>query len=120
MRRFAAVMLSLVSIPLAAQDNGWTLRTRLELRANYRDSNEEAFALRFPFPPSFLPVGQTVGFEETVDRGRHGELSVAQIRLDANYGTIFAAHAQLHAQDKYRRNPTSEDRKTDADEMWLR
>lgn len=120
MRRFAAVMLSLVSIPLAAQDNGWTLRTRLELRANYRDSNEEAFALRFPFPPSFLPVGQTVGFEETVDRGRHGELSVAQIRLDASYGTMFAAHAQLHAQDKYRRNPTSEDRKTDADELWLR
>src|SRR5690349_23762775 len=36
------------------------------------------------------------------------------------YRDWFAAHAQLHAQDKYRRNPTSEDRKVDADELWLR
>jgi hypothetical protein len=33
---------------------------------------------------------------------------------------VFAAHAQLHAQDKYRRNPTSEDKKMDADELWIR
>jgi hypothetical protein len=120
LRRSAAVILSLLSCPLFAQTDGWSFRTRLELRANYRDSNEAKFPLRFPFPPSFLPVGQTVGFEETVNKGHHGELSVAQIRLDASYGSIFAAHAQLHAQDKYRRNPTSEDRKIDADELWLR
>ena len=36
------------------------------------------------------------------------------------YGTAFTAHAQLHGVDKYRRNPTSEDRKIDADELWLR
>ena len=76
--------------------------------------------MRFPFPSIQLPVGQSVGFEETVDAGHHGELSVAQIRLDANYGNVFAAHLQFHAQDKYRRNPTSEDRKIDADEVWLR
>jgi hypothetical protein len=116
--RLVAIVLYLFASPIFAQT--WTFRTRLELRANYRHSKETAFPLRFPFPPEFLPVGQTVGFLETVDRGRHGEFSVAQIRLDASYGNIFAAHAQLHGQDKYRRNPTSKDRKTDADELWVR
>jgi hypothetical protein len=120
MRCTASVILSLFAVPLLAQTDGWTLRSRIELRANYRDSKEAKFPLRFPFPSSFLPVGQTVGFEQTVDPGHHGELSVAQIRLDANYGTVFAAHAQFHGQDKYRRNPTSADKQTNFDELWLR
>lgn len=120
MRCITGLVLCLGSLPLFAQTDAWSFRTRIELRANYRDSDEARFPLRFPFPSSFLPVGQTVGFEQTVDPGRHAELSVAQVRLDANYGSIFAAHAQLHAQDKYRRNPTSEDRKVDADELWIR
>ena len=107
MRRLAAVIPLLFATSLYGQ---WTFGTRLELRANYRDSKEAKRALAFPFPASFLPVGQTTGFLETVDAGRHTELSVAQLRLDANYGNWFAAHAQVHGQDKYRRNPTSEDR----------
>ncbi len=117
MRRLAAVIPLLFATSLYGQ---WSFGTRLELRANYRDSKEAKRALAFPFPPSFLPVGQTTGFLETVDAGRHTELSVAQLRLDANYGNWFAAHAQLHWQDKYRRNPTSEDRQVDADELWMR
>jgi len=109
----------------AAQDSApaagtWTYKWRLELRANYRDSKEQRFPLKFPFPPSSLPPGQTVGFMETVDAGAHTELSVAQMRLDLGYGKWFAAHTQFHVQDKYRRNPTSNDRKTDADELWIR
>jgi len=123
MRRIAAAVLGLLTtIPLLAQTppaSDWTFKSRIELRANYRDSKEEKFALRFPFPPSFLPVGQTVGFEETVDAGSHVELSVAQIKLDLGYGNWFLAHTQLHAIDKYRRNPTSADRKIDADELWI-
>ena len=121
MRRFAAGALLLIPLVAAAQDTSqWTFRSRFELRANLRDSNEERFPLRFPFPLELLPVGQTVGFLETVNSGRHAEISVVQLRLDAAYGDWFAAHAQIHAQDKYRRNPTSEDRQTDADELWLR
>ncbi len=121
MRRIAGVMLCLLALPLVAQtSNDWFFKERIELRANYRDSHEQQFQLKFPFPPSFLPIGQTHGFMETVNAGQHGELSVAQIKLDAGWGKWFLAHAQLHAQDKYRRNPTSEDRKTDADELWLR
>ncbi len=114
----AAALLLFPTIALAQSD--WTFRHRLELRGNLRDSHEQRFALKFPFPSDFLPIGQTTGFEETVNSGRHLELSVAQIRLDATYKNLFAAHMQFHVQDKYRRNPTSEDRKTDADEVWVR
>jgi len=126
MRRFnIAAVLLLGAIPCLAQAPGkppsdWSFKTRFELRANVRDSHEAKFPLRFPFPPEFLPVGQTVGFEETPEAGRHVELSVVQVRLDALYGTWFGAHAQLHVQDLYRRNPTSSDRKVDADEAWVR
>jgi hypothetical protein len=116
-------MFVLVALPLAAQApdaNAWFFKSRIEIRANYRDSRRETFPLKFPFPPEFLPIGQTQGFEETVNAGRHGELSVAQLRLDIGWGKWFLAHAQLHAQDKYRRNPTSADRKIDADELYLR
>jgi hypothetical protein len=122
MRRIAAAAIGLfTTIPLFAQTttSDWTFKSRIELRANYRNSDAERFALRFPFPPSFLPIGQTQGFEETVDAGSHAELSVAQIKLDVGYGNWFLAHTQLHAQDKYRRNPTSADRKIDADELWI-
>ncbi len=98
----------------------WSWKERVEIRANYRDSNHDAFQLKFPFPPSFLPVGQTSGFEETPDAGSHLELSVAQIRLDLSYGKWFTAHTQFHAVDKYRRNPTTSDRMTYADELWVR
>lgn len=121
MRRTAALFLLCLATPLLGQTaSAWTLRHRLEIRANYRDSKEEAFNLRFPFPPIFLPAGQTVGKLETVDAGTHVELSVAQLRLDLGYQDWFLAHAQIHATDKYRRNPTSDDRKIDADELWLR
>jgi len=121
MRRIAAAAIGLfITIPLFAQTaSDWTFKSRIELRANYRDSKEEKFALKFPFRSSQLPVGQTAGFEETVDAGRHAELSVAQIKLDLGYGNWFLAHTQLHGQDKYRRNPTSADRKVDADELWI-
>jgi hypothetical protein len=123
MQRFAAAALLFFPLTAFAQSTttpAWSFRHRLELRGNYRNSSQERFQLRFPFPPSFLPVGQTAGFLETVNSGSHVELSVAQIRLDADYGSWFGAHAQLHARDRYRANPTSGDRASDVDELWLR
>lgn len=121
MRRIAAAAFALfTTIPLLAQTTSdWTFRSRIELRANYRDSKEDRFPLKFPFLPIQLPVGQTSAFEETVNAGHHAELSVAQLKLDVGYGRFLAAHAQIHATDKYRRNPTTTDRKVDADELWV-
>ncbi|HSP36111.1 MAG TPA: hypothetical protein VLU46_17500, partial [Thermoanaerobaculia bacterium] len=114
--RAAALLLCATSA--VAQE--WSFTERVEIRANYRDSRASSFRLGFPFPPDFLPVGQTAGFEQTADPGRHVELSVAQVRLDAKYGKWLTAHTQFHVQDKYRRNPTTSDRQTDADELWIR
>src|SRR5215212_8170352 len=124
-RQIAAAALLVAALPLRAQtDPGqpslWTWRARSEIRANYRNSNDTRFPLRFVFPPGFLPPGEATGFEQTVDPGRHGELSVAAVQLDLGYGTWLTARARVHAQDKYRRNPTSSDRKIDAEELWVR
>jgi hypothetical protein len=116
-----AAVLLLCATPVFAQESPtWSFNERLEIRANFRDSNHEQFRLRFPFPSFFLPPGQTAGFEETPDAGNHIELSVIQIKLDAKYGKWVSAHAQLHGLDKYRRNPTTTDRTADADELWIR
>lgn len=120
-RLAAAAALLCAALPVRAQtQNLWTYKSRFEIRANYRDSEATRFPLRFPFPPDFLPVGQTQGFERTVDPGHNYELSVANVQLDLGYGTWISARAKVHAQDKYRRNPTSTDRKIDADELWIR
>ena len=120
LRRVLAAIAVIAALPIVAQQSPLFWNAKFELRANYRDSEHDKFPTRFPFPPDFLPVGQTKGFEETVNAGRHTELSVVQLKLDAEYGHYFAAHAQVHARDLYRRNPTSEDRKMDADEFYLR
>jgi len=121
MRRFAALLFLCVATPAFSQTaSNWFYRTKVEIRGNYRDSHEQKFALKFPFPSDFLPVGQSVGFLETVDSGKHYELNVAQVRLDLGYGKWFLAHAQVHGKDLYRRNPTSEDKMVDADELWIR
>src|SRR2546423_9229759 len=105
MTRFVAGVVFLLAFPLLAQETEapakpqWRFKTRLELRGNYRNSHEEKVQLRFPFQPIMLPVGQKFGFEETVNQGRHVELSVAQLKLDADYGHYFNAHAQVHARD---------------------
>lgn len=125
-RPIAAAALFAAVFPLGAQTTEpantslWTWRARAEIRANYRDSNEERFVTRFVFPPAIRPPGQTNAIEETVDPGHHAELSVANLQLDLGYGTLLAARAKIHAQDKYRRNPTTSDKKIDADELWVR
>jgi hypothetical protein len=102
-----------LTLPLFAQST-WDFRHRLELRANYRDSEQQAFRLPFVFP------GGTFRSLETVDAGQHVELSVVSLQLDATYGQWFTARAKIHAIDKYRRNPTSTDRDIDADELFIR
>lgn len=117
----AVVLLFCAGAALAQNQTppSWFWSSKLELRANYRDSHEERFALRFPFPPDFLPVGQTVGYQETVNAGRHLELSVVDLHLDLGYQKYFRAHAKLRGIDRYKQNPTSTDRKFDADELYL-
>ncbi|HET7711839.1 MAG TPA: hypothetical protein VFL80_07905 [Thermoanaerobaculia bacterium] len=119
LRRLATFTVALAAVSVQAQE-GWNLFHRIELRSNFRSSRHERFQLRTLLPPEFLPPGESFPAMETVDRGSHLELSVLQLQLDAGYGKWISARARIHVQDKYRRNPTSEDRTIDADELFIR
>jgi hypothetical protein len=94
----------------AQEKDVWSWAHRTEVRANYRWSKEERIARPFP-------VGAAL---ETPDPGSHVELNVADLQLDLGYGDWLAMRAKVHAQAKHRWNPTSNDRKIDADELWIR
>lgn len=125
-----AVLVALcLAAPLRAQEEAPaeeepSLRPKLdfglEAKVNYRDSESNRFAVPFPFLPSFLPVGQTRGFEETVNAGSHIEISTVTLLVDAAWGDGLAAHGKIDFIDLYDRNPTSTDKKTDVDEAWMR
>jgi hypothetical protein len=92
----------------------------LEAKLHFRDSEQLANPSPFPFPPEFLPPGQTRAFQETVNEGGHFELSVLTLLADAVWGDNLAAHAKVDFVDLYDRNPTSSDREIDVDELWIR
>lgn len=126
-RRGCAVLVAMcLGVPLAAQEEEAepSLKPRLEFaleaKAHYRDSDLNRFAVPFPFPETFLPPGQTQGFEETVNAGSHLEISTVTLLLDATWGDGLAAHGKIDFIDLYDRNPTSSDKKTDVDEAWVR
>lgn len=111
--RLPVVVLAALFVCLSAvaqNPNPWSAGYRLELRADYRWSDEERHPVQFP-PGAFM---------DTPDPGHHVELNVADLQLDTGYGEVFAARAKVHFQAKHRRNPTSTDRTIDADELYVR
>ena len=113
------LLLLAICTPALAQTS-WTFNHRFEIRADYRQSGEEEHPIPFQFPPGFLPPGETRGFLRTPDPGSHFELNSAELQLDLGYGDWFAARAKVHYQGLHRRNPTTTDRKFDADELFVR
>lgn len=95
-------------------------RYGVEIKTHYRDSDSTRLLNPFPFPPSFLPVGQDRGFFETVEPGEHWELSVITLWYRGQYGPNWAAQFKLDLVDRYDRNPTSDDNEWDIDAAWLR
>ena len=121
LQKLAVLLLaSLAVCPLAQAQNTWTWSHRFELRADYRWSDDESHPIPFPFPPDFIPPGQTRVLLQTPDPGGHLELNVADVTLDVAYGDWFAARAKIHGQALHRGNPTSNDRQIDADELFVR
>src|ERR1041384_1096606 len=95
-KSFVVLCTLLVLCAPAFAQNTWTWNTKLELRADYRWSDNEQHRVGFVFPPGFLPPGQTVGFLRTVDPGSHVEFNTAELQLDFGYGDWFAARAKAH------------------------
>lgn len=87
---------------------------------HYRYSEENRYAVNFPFPPEALPTGESTAFVETVDAGEHVDLSV--ISLAGRWQPVenFSVTLKLDIIDKYDRNPVSSDYKTDIDNLYLR
>jgi hypothetical protein len=105
-----AVALFVLCLPALGQ-NTWNVGYKLELRADYRWSDEESH------PNTGFPPGARL---RTPDPGHHVELNVTDVQLDAGYGDLFTARAKVHFQAMHRRNPTSTDRQVDADELFVR
>src|SRR5262249_41949924 len=95
-------------------------RLGLETKLNFRDSEHSRFVVPFKFPPIQLPVGQTHGFEETVNPGSHFEVSNATLLGDAVWSPTLKAHAKIDFINLYYRNPTSSGDKVALTEMWVR
>ncbi|HVT59221.1 MAG TPA: hypothetical protein VHR45_12555 [Thermoanaerobaculia bacterium] len=95
------------------------LKFGLEVKANFRQSEDNRFAVPFPFTPDQLPVGQTRGFEETVNPGSHLEVSNLTLLGDARWGEAVKAHLKVDFINLYYRNPTSTDKKFEVSEVWL-
>lgn len=112
--RSLLVVLASLAVCLSAvaqeEEDSWQWGHRLELRADYRWSDDERHPV--PFPPGAFMV--------TPDPGHHLELNVADVQLDGGYGDLFAVRAKVHLQGLHRRNPTSTDRQIDADELFVR
>lgn len=120
LHKLAVLLLALLVCPFLLAQNSWSWSHRFELRGDYRWSDEESHPIPFPFPPSFIPPGQTRVLLQTPDPGSHVELNVADVTFDLGYGEWFLARAKIHGQALHRRNPTSDDRQIDADELFIR
>jgi hypothetical protein len=94
-------------------ESGWEHRFGLEVRANYRRSDDNRF--KTPFS-----LGSLSFFEETVDPGAHYEFSDVTLLADVSRGDLFTVHGKLDLIDLYDRNPTSTGQKVDVDEAWIR
>jgi len=104
----------------AEEPTGWQMDWGFEAKVHFRDSDRNRLLNPFPFSESMLPVGETRGFLETVNEGNHFEVSVFTLNLEANLGDSISARAKVDFVDLYDRNPTSEDKEIDVDELWVR
>jgi hypothetical protein len=90
-----------------------------ELKAHYRWSKDAMFPLRFPFPPEFIPRGQTQVFLRTVSPGSAFEISQASVILDLEMSPSVTGRIRVQFIDLYNRNPTSTDHNVNVKEAWL-
>jgi hypothetical protein len=124
----AAALAVLLPLPAGAQEapaepvpadapepaGGPSLRWGVEVKAAYRDSDANRFAVPFSLP------GVPPFFLETVDPGGNVELANVALFLDAVWGEALLGHLKVDIIDLWDRNPTSTDQEVDVDEAWLR
>jgi hypothetical protein len=103
--------------PLVSTDR---FKLHLELKADYRDTKDLATVSPFPFPPSFLPPGQTQVFLKPAAAGSSFEIQTINFTGDAHLGPGVDGKIDLRFLDLYNRNPTSSDDRVQLHEAWVR
>jgi len=120
----ALSLICLMSVVLSAQEANeekpklFTIHG--EVKAHYRWSEDSRFLLKFPFPPEFIPRGQTQVFERTVSPGSSIEVSAVSVILDIQPAGAVFGRIRINFIDLYNRNPTSTDQTVNVKEAWLR
>lgn len=123
----ASVLLALLApLPAVAddggnvEDGGVRLDYGFELKGHYRDTDDYRFGVPFRVPPSLLLPGEESFFFEPVETGSHGEISNLALWLNASWGKSWSAKVKVDLIDLHDRNPTSDDKEIDLDELWIR
>ncbi len=93
---------------------------KMETKINYRESDDNHWAVNFPFPPEALPVGQSAAWLETVDAGSNLEVSNVALLWNWNNNENLSVLAKVDAFDLYEKNPTSSDHDISLDRLIIR
>jgi len=119
--KFVFKTMSLLCLPLMSVSAfSQALDLKVEVKANYRDSQQFRFPSQFPFPPLSSPDGEPGVFIETVEEGGHAEVSLISLAGNWNFANAWQLRFKVDAVDLYDRNPTSTDNKIDIDALILR
>jgi hypothetical protein len=106
--------------PPAAEEESRPFRLGGEIKLAFRDSRFVETPLFFPFPPSFIPAGETSVMERTVSPGSSLEVPNLTLRAEGDISDQVAVKAEVHVLDLYNRNPTSSDDRIFLREAWIR
>jgi hypothetical protein len=91
-----------------------------EAKINFRHSRDLRSRVSFPFPPEFLPPGQSEVFLRTVSPGASLELSNVALIGEGDLTKGVSAKIEVHFLDLHNRNPTSSDDRILLREAWVR
>ncbi len=106
--------------PAPAEDESRPFRFEGEIKLALRDSRLVETPLAFPFPPSFIPAGETTVMQRTVSPGTSLEVPNLTLRAEGDISSEVAVKAEVHVLDLYNRNPTSSDDRIFLREAWIR
>jgi hypothetical protein len=118
----ACLLFGAAAASLSAEDEAARPRFRLraEVKTHFRSSRDTSFLDPFPFPPSFLPPGQTQFFLRTPQKGSSLEVSTINLIGEANLEPNISGRIEVRVLDLYNRNPTSSDDRIQLHDAWVR
>jgi hypothetical protein len=91
-----------------------------EIKFAFRHSTLVETPLFFPFPPNFVPAGQTAVVQRTVAPGSSLELPNVAVLAEGDLSSLVSLKVEVHFLDLYNRNPTSSDDRILVREAWIR